>query len=199
MGFGSAFVVVRGHLRFLMRFPLWFAAKVERLLSGRRGFMTVFAVIFGFNSVAMFLYMLSGVVDLLPGVIDFLTGMNIGIVFLAKHPLAEGEAGSESGDSGTGEAEKPGTGPSLARQALILIGFVVVTGLELPALWISIAMGIGLCHFARPDGVICMTAQEICVRTQAYLLVILPVLAVSAFAETVSVRLMQADMREMGA
>jgi hypothetical protein len=203
MGLGSAFIVVRGHLRFLMRFPLWFASQVERLLSSNRGFMTVFTVIFVFNSAAMFLYMLSGLVEMAPAVIDFLTGMNIGIVFLAKHKtVGETEkaepspALSEESPPDDGESPSPGSPPS-ARQAVIFVGFIVVTALELPCLWISIAMGIGLCHFAQPDGATCM--YDIAERAQAYLLVVVPLLAISAMAETISVRLMQTEIGELGA
>jgi len=205
MGFGSAFVVVRGHLSFLMRFPLWFASKVDRLLSSNRGFLTVFLAIFFFNAAAMFVYMLSGVVEMMPAVIDFLTGMNIGVVFLAKHqpvqPPGNAEPDAEGWDTAHLEtvADAAVTSSSPARHAIILIGFLVVTALELPCLWVSIAMGMGLCRCAHPDGAACMTAQEIMVRAYAYLLVIVPLLAVSALAETISVRMMQADLRELGA
>ena len=204
LGFGSAFVVVRGHLRFLMRFPLWFAGKVDGLLSSNRGFVTIFLVIFIFNSVAMFLYMLSGVVDMMPGVVDFLTGMNIGIVFLAKHqtvsPPQSAEPDAEGWDTGRlqSAAEAAVSASSPMRHVIILIGFLVVTALELPCLWLSIAMGIGLCHFAHSDGS-CALVPEIVERAQAYLFVIVPALAISALAETVSVRMMQADLRETGA
>ncbi len=205
MGFGSAFVVVKGQLRFLMRFPLWFAAKVDELLRSQAPFVRVFLVIFLFNSAAMFLYMLSGVVDMAPGVIDFLTGMNIGIVFLGKPAPAPEETAAPDWEEWElrerDDAARPSDGLTDAataapgrRHLLILLGFVVVTALELPCLWMSIAMGIGLCHFAQPEGVICLFSEEIAVRAQAYMLVIVPALAISAFAETMSVKLMQEDM-----
>ena len=204
MGFASAFVVVRGHLRFLMRFPLWFASKVDQLLSGNRSFVIVFLVIFCFNSVAMFLYMVSGVVEMMPGVIDFLTGMNIGIVFLAKHQKVRAPENTEPAVEGwdtdqlQAATEAAVTSSSPARHAIILIGFLVVTALELPCLWLSIAMGMRLCRFTHPDGEPCLLAHDIAVRAQAYLLVIVPLLAISALAEAISVRMMQADLRELG-
>lgn len=204
MGFVSSFVVVRGRLNFLMRFPLWFAARMERVLASHRAFITIFLIIFIFNSVAMFLYMLSGVVDMLPAVIDFLTGMNIGIVMLAKRHPIEGNVGGVDPPPHIEEIEFTTTRmlPVVARsrrQPWIIAGFFVVTALELPSLWISIAMGIGLCHFAQPDGAAIALTSRIAVRALAYILVIVPVLAVSALAETISLRMMQADIRELGA
>jgi len=212
LGFASAWVVVRYDLRLLIRFPLWFVSRITRVVAARPHTWFAFVLIFGFNGVAMFVYMLSGVFPLLPAAVAFLTGMNIAIVLLKGEDVermlqraATGPRGAEPVES-TGEERPPGgagesaseagpegaeAGPGQAvRQGagcLVALCFLIVMALELPCFWFSVAMGAKMDLVPFRDFTAERLRAALVPRIVAYLRVILPLLAVSAAAEAVAI------------
>ncbi len=157
-GVGTSAPVVRSNVRWLMALP-----------------------IFGFNASMICLYMLSGVLVVLPAAIAFLTGLNIGVIVLKS-----------------GEIELPGGERPLAPVAAeettappwVGLCSLAVLVLELPSFWISVGMGIGMGRHLAINGPydwpsISALAIE---RLHAYWMVIIPVLFISALAETAAIR-----------
>lgn len=180
-GVGTSAPVVRGNVRWLMALPLWLVRKVLRLVAPKFPPVRVFLLIFSFNAVMICVYMLSGVLVVLPAAIAFLTGLNIGVIVLKS-----GEIELPSGERplATVGAEETAAPPWVAVCSL------AVLVLELPSFWISVGMGIGMGRKLALAGpydwpTISALATE---RLHAYWMVIIPVLFVSALAETAAIR-----------
>jgi hypothetical protein len=137
----------------------------------------VFLVIFLFNSIAIFLYMGSGVLIVVPAAVAFLTGLNIGVIVLRSQEIGL-PGGSDSSDP-----SEPIETPSWVG----VCGMAVVA-LELPCFWLSMAMGIRMGQ-ALSHGYTAARVGELFVpRATAYVAVIVPVLFISALAETAAIR-----------
>lgn len=200
IGFASAWVVVRSDIRFLIWFPLWFLKTITSVVRRRPSFPFIFMVIFGFNSVAMFVYMLTGMAPFLPAAICFLTGMNIAIAVLKGHTLSLGARGcappenppedsaEKPGEDGAGQGDSPPGEVSLGSGCFILACFVVVLALELPCFWFSIALGTSMEFGEMGRFTSAGMMQVMLPRVLAYLRIIMPLLAVSAAAEATAIR-----------
>jgi len=159
-----AIPVQRRRFRPLTVFAEWFAARVEHVLNSGPSRFRLGAFIFLFNACAIFLYMLTGLVPWLPVVTTFLAGMNVVLASLAgrkrksrfrrKHHLTR------------------------SARACMLLTFV----LELPAFWYAMAMG-----WTISTSVMNLFSEtslsSVRERATAYAMVIVPILALSAFAE----------------
>ena len=167
--------VVRYRLRPIAWLPLAVFRLVIGLIGSSPSMARMVAVIFSFNTVAIFLYMASGFHPVLPKVFGIWTGMNIGIVMgMARQEELAGRSGWA----------KPGQWrPS--RSLTGLCGLLVLL-LELPCFWFAVAMGISLSH-AVQAGMQSYT-EALAPRASAYLAVIAPLLLCSAVAEAVAIR-----------
>ena len=183
-GLATAGPVVRYDYRALMVFPLWVVRRVMRIIGSEMRALRVFLVIFLFNSVAIYLYMVSGVLIILPAAFAFLTGLNIGVVVLK---------GRESALAAAVEAPPD---PSVAPPAPVGIPRwvdycgMVVLALELPSFWISVGLGIGMARKLSVAGQYTLgnMGALLTERTHAYWMIILPALFLSAVAETAAIR-----------
>jgi uncharacterized membrane protein YdcZ (DUF606 family) len=128
----------------------------------------------------MLLYMASGVHPGIPAAISILTGYNIAVILLVA-------AEAEDLD---GLAVSPSSGWQPGRWVAGLCGLAVIL-LELPCFWYSIAMGIRL----GQEIVAGQTSyvEGIAARLHAYVLLILPMLLVSAVCEAIAIRGMSAS------
>jgi len=170
-----AFPIVKQGPDLLTWLPMMLFRWVRRMLGEEPGIGRMCTVIFGFNSAAMFSYMASGIHPAIPAVISVVTGYNIAVILLLS-----GEAKDLDGLRGSPPARWiPG------RWLTGLCGLAVLF-LELPCFWYSIAMGIRL----GQEAAACQTsyAQGIAVRFHAYVLLILPVLLVSALCEAIAIQ-----------
>ena len=165
-GAGAAFSmpVLRWQVKPLMYFPKKFARLIERIVSSHPHRLRLALFIFLFNGSAIFLYMLTGLVPGLPLAVAFLTGLNVALASLLGRPRIS-----------TGEGA-----PVLSASARICA--LLTFFLELPCFWYAMALGWTL-KTRLPDiftGTNLSSARE---RVVAYLVVILPLLGVSALAE----------------
>jgi len=183
-GLGTAGPVVRHDYRPLMALPLWVVRLVLRVMGPNLPPLRTFALIFGFNCVAIFLYMLSGVLIVVPAAMAFLTGLHIGVVVLKA-----GELDLASG------AERPPPPVQAAREGARAPAWVNFCGLlvlllELPSFWISVGMGIGMARKLSAAGQYNLDVARALVteRVDAYLMIIIPALFLSALAETAAIR-----------
>jgi len=139
------------------------------------------AFIFAFNGVAMFVYLLLGLIPFMPAVMAFWAGMNIAVVMLRSGQEALPPAPAE--DSVTiGEGGAGGAG-----QALTAICMALTLCLELPCFWFTIGMAQGMDYWAgtvmAPEHL-----ADLRMRVMTYAQVVLPLLGVSALAEAYAVR-----------
>ena len=167
-GAACAFPVMRYGIRPLLAAPRWFAEMLGKVLAAKPSIPYLALFIFSFNGSAIFLYMLTGLVPWLPAVVVFFAGLNVVLAgMLGRQPIT------------ADRVAKPL--PALVRLCAILTFL-----LELPSLWYAMAMGwvmevtvLDLLHGAALD--------PVRRRVLAYLIVILPLLAVSALAEAYAV------------
>ena len=171
----AAWAAVRFGPQFVIRFPMLLFKMVQRLIGEHPGMMRMWAVIFVFNSVAMFVYMATGARPLFPEIIAFTTGFNITAILL---PAGKGTVPS-------GETMLPVSEWVPNMSLAILCGFAVLV-IELPCFWFSIGMGISLGREIMAGDT--SYAQGVLFRAGAYALVIVPLLLVSAGCEVVAIR-----------
>lgn len=189
-GLGTAGPVVLRNCRALMAFPLWVVRLVLRTIGPDLRPVRVFLAIFLFNAAAIFFYMVSGVLIVVPAAMAFMTGLNIGVVMLRA-----GELELPGGERPLAAVLRPGEG--VAIPAWVNFCGLLVLLFELPSLWISVGMGIGMARKLAAPGQFTLEVMRALVteRVHAYWMIVLPALFVSAVAETAAIR---GQMRRSG-
>ncbi len=182
-GLGTALAVVRGNVGWLMALPLWVVRQVLRVIGPAFPPLRVFLVIFCFNTVAIFLYMASGVLVVVPALVAFLTGLNIGVIVLRA-----GDVELPSGERPLAATMRPDDEVDVAPWVSLCSLAVLV--LELPSFWLSVGMGIGMGRELTKVGqyTLAHMGELLSARAAAYVSIILPILLVSALAETAAIR-----------
>ena len=173
-GLFAAWPIVHYRLRGPARLPLAIFRLVLGLMGRSPSIARMAAVIFCFNTSAIFLYMSTGFHPLLPKVLCVWTGLNVGLI---------------AGAARLGESRgpgRPGADQWTPPRGLTLLCGLLVLLLELPAFWFSIAMGISMGHAVQSGGSPYLGA--LAVRAGAYFALVAPALLVSALAEAVAVR-----------
>lgn len=182
LGLVGAFIAVRYRIEALIAFPRWMANKLQGLIFLPP--VLLFLLIFGFNGTAICAYMLTGAIHyLVPVFIAFMTGTNIGIIMLL---------GVTSPPDAPRQPVSFETNPR--RQAVAMLCGLLTALLELPCFWLGIALGMTLGGFGGgTEG----TRAAIAQRVRAYAQIILPILCISAAAETLGIKLMiRTDRKE---
>lgn len=178
-GFCFSYLVDHFKVKFIAWFPHWFMKFMSKHINPKASFARIFTIIFLFNSISIAVYMISGLFVILPFVITFLTGMNIGLtVFIPPKVNIEGyELG-------------PAHGAGKMFKMVFFSTFVIV--LEIISFCVALGMGMSLAvavaavSAASPtavDGASLFVAELLSLRLQAYMLFCLPVLAISAYME----------------
>jgi hypothetical protein len=167
LGGAAAWVALRWRVEFLLAAPRAFAGLLRSVMDRRPPWPALALFIFGFNGAAMLAYMLTGVLPWGAHAVAFLTGLNV---------VAAGFLAREAA---------PAWPPPVVAPLAQLCGALTFL-LELPCFWYAMAMGATI----EPDivGMIAAgSAAPLWPRIQAYVLIILPALAVSAMAEAYAV------------
>jgi len=182
-GLGTSMPVVRRDVRWLMALPMWVVRRVLRLIGAGFPPVRVFLVIFCFNTVAIFVYMASGVLIVLPALIAFLTGLNIGVIVLKA-----GDMELPSGERPL--AETMGSEAEHEVAPWVSLCSLAVLVLELPSFWLSVGMGIRMGRELTKAGQYTLANMSALLgeRATAYCAIIIPVLFLSALAETAAIR-----------
>jgi hypothetical protein len=179
-GFCFSYAVNRYDLKFFTWFPRWFISLMMKFITPTSSFIRIFLVIFLFNSISIAIYMSSGIFVILPFVIVFFTGMNIGLtVFIPPQTGMEGFA------------ERMPKTPAKALKMMFFSTLVLV--LEVVAFSTALGMGMSLGAAAASTGFMGTTYSIfiyglILMRLKAYLYVCVPILAVSAYLEARVIR-----------
>lgn len=179
IGIFSAGIVLKYRLSLLMRFPLWLIDRIMKFLSANANPYLIFMFIAAFNSIAILIYMSTGAISpILPTAICFLTGMNIGIVAGAMPYIIVSTQKEQARKQITPPEPREETKTAFVLRS---IGAVLVASLELPALWFSIAMGATIEKTLFNPA---FTPAVLYERVSAYIMIIVPVLIISAAIET---------------
>jgi len=167
--------VIRMNTGWIKAFPLWVFRKALRLLGDQPTIFRMTLVIFLFNGTAMFVYLSTGLVPLIPMIIALLTGFNVAVIFSSAGELADQT-----------EAGRPSSSQWIPGPAVTIVCTILVLALELPCFWYSIAMGISMGQELLAGGN--SYADLLAVRGRVYGGVIVPILLVSAISEAIAVR-----------
>jgi len=174
VGLFVSWPVVRYRLKAVSWLPLKLLGAVLKLFGPAPRLPRIAAVIFCFNTCTLFVCLLSGFHPVLPKLFGIATGMNMGIVLgLGRH-----EEKQASLLLGRAPGWNPPAGLSRLCGVLVLL-------IEMPSLWFTIAMGIGLGQRVQ-GGVAYLEALR--PRALTYLLVVAPALLLSAVAEAIAIR-----------
>ena len=171
LGFGFSYFVEKFNLKAFKTFPVWFLGQTIHFTNPRTNFILLFLFIFLFNSMAICIYMLSGLLVIFPVIIAFLTGTNIGIIVMQPVPEELKE----------GSFYRPKKDVKLGPVLLLLTGLVPL--LELFVFCYSMAMGMQMASsmflsFTWKNAVALAVP-----RIRMYLMLCVPLLFVSALAE----------------
>jgi len=168
----SALVENVAFFGFLKVFPRWFLGWTLKFVGAGRGFLAMFAFIAIFNSFAILFYMMSGAFPILPFLIAFATGLNIGVIMQEpqvetggpKHPLHNGRPG-----------------------AVTFIGIGLVPILELAVFCFAVGMGMSMSLSLFPNYSPVLLAVQLGPRVVAYIVLGVPVLLLSAALEAATI------------
>ena len=182
-GLATSLAIVRRDVRWMMAFPLWVVRRVLLFIGPGFPPVRVFLTIFCFNSVAIFLYMVSGVLIVVPAAIAFLTGVNIGVIVLKA-----GEVEVAQGERPLAVAMNPPE--DYVTAPWVSLCSLAVLVLELPSFWIAVGLGIRMGRELSRVGH--YTLQNMLSllgpRVTAYWTIVIPALFLSALAETAAIR-----------
>jgi len=168
--------VIWWRVRALQWLPLQLFRLIVRLMGEHPGLVRMTLIVWLFNSAAMFVYMASGFHPMLPKVFGIWVGMNVAIVTVvggSERDLHRMVAPAEGG----GWSPSPGFG---------WLCSIFVLALELPAFWYSLAMGISLGWTVQEGSA--PYGEGLRVRALAFVCLVLPLLLLSALAESVALR-----------
>jgi len=163
--------VEKFNLKVLKTFPIWFLEQTIRFANPSKSFFLISMFIFFFNSIAICLYMLSGLLVLFPVLVAFLTGTNIGIIVL--HPVPE--------EIREGSFYRPKKDVKLSPFLILLTALVPL--LELFVFCYAMALGMQMAasmflSFTWQNAVALAVP-----RIRMYLMLCVPLLFISALAE----------------
>lgn len=174
-GFCFSYAVDRYKIKFLIWFPKWFISVMFKFINPDSGLIKIFLIIFLFNSFSIALYMSSGIFVILPFLIAFFTGMNIGLtVFIPPQGNMEGFADRM---------------PKTASKALKMMLFsTLVLVLEVIVFSTALGMGMSLGAAAALKGSMgsnyaLFIYGLVLIRLKAYIYICIPLLAISAYLE----------------
>ncbi len=149
--------VVKKQIRFLCWYPEWIWRKLKAFLNHRPSLIRLFALIFLLNASSLFFNLISGFGVVLPAIFAILLGMNVGIIAYQEGGI----------------------------RALFSMFIAPHTIFELPAAWLSIALGIRLgMEIITPNGKIRWIFYQ---NLFLYVQVLLPLLFFAALLESVLV------------
>lgn len=154
--------VVKRNLRFLIAYPLWIYKKLEKILERKPAFIRLFIIIFFFNSASLFISFVSGFTGLLPFLFAFLTGLNVAII----------------------------TFKVSGKMGLAGIFLNPVALFELPAVWISLALGMNLGLEVLHPMLGIAPSQLFVELLDVYIFLVLPLLFISGFLEAAMISFM---------
>lgn len=156
------------------RIASWLSRLLLKLFGSRPGLVRTAATIFLYNGIVMFIYLSSGLRQVIPCFIAFVSGSILTLCSLAA-----------SREPHLFQAPVVSAGGWRPSSAIIAVCAIATVLLELPCFWYSIGMGISLGEqTARAFQIYGAAWRE---RALAYAQTLLPLLAISACCESVAI------------
>lgn len=159
-GFFVSYPVATRDISFLTAYPLWIWKRVREGISPGDPWLRLFVFLLSFNATSLLVNFLSGFFVVLPPFFAFLLGLNIGVISF-----------EEAGAVG-----------------LVAVVANPVAWLELPAAWVSLAIGTQLGLEAVSSGPTGAVAAFPALA-EVYAYVVLPLLVAAALLEATMIRL----------
>lgn len=174
IGFCASFFVDHFDIKFIKAFPQWFMNAVIRYVNPQASFIRIFLFIFLFNSVSIMVYVSSGVFIILPFLITFLTGMNIGVTIFLPHP--KGIDANPAADELHGGALK------------IALFSMLVLLIEVLTFSLAMGMGMSLAVNAASNYKYTYVMTQLIIRLKEYMIICVPALFISAYLEATVIK-----------
>ena len=159
-GFFASYPVVKRDVSLLTAYPLWLWNRVRERISPDDPWPRLFVLLLSFNATSLLVNFVSGFFVVLPPLFAFLLGLNIGVISF-----------EEAGAAG-----------------LAAVFVNPVAWLELPAAWVSLAIGAQLGLEAVSSGPTDAVAAFPALA-EVYAYVVLPLLVAAALLEATMIRL----------
>lgn len=160
VGFVASYPVATREVSFLTAYPLWIWKRVRETISPDDPWLRLFVFLLSFNAASLLVNFLSGFLVVLPPFLAFLLGLNVGVVSV-----------EEAGATG-----------------LVAVVANPVAWLELPAAWVSLAIGAQLGAEVVSSGSADASAAFRALA-EVYAYVVLPLLVAAALLEATMIRL----------
>lgn len=171
-GFCFSYLAYLFNLSLLFVFPHWFIKTMSRYVNPRSSMHKIFMAIFLFNSISILIYMLSGVLIILPFIITFITGLNIGLtVFIPPQHNVDGYHIKEL------------HGPLHAAKFVLFSTLVLILEVLVFSLALGMGMSLGIAINSIGGMASILIADLVFLRVIAYFAVCIPLLALSAYME----------------
>ncbi len=164
-GVAVSYPVAKREVSLLTAYPLWIWKRVHESISPDDPWLKLFVFLLTFNATSLLVNFLSGFFVILPPVFAFLLGLNIGVISV-----------EEAGATGLG--------------AMLLNP---VAWLELPAAWVSLAIGTQL-GIATASGGLSGALAVFPELAEVYLYIVLPLLLAAALLEATLIRILGGGM-----
>lgn len=168
-GFVSAYPVMKYDIRVLQWYPLWVWRLVREALSPEDSWLKLFVFLFVFNSVSLFVNFVSGWLVVLPYLLVYLLGLNLGVVGI----------------------EEAGSGGAVGMLVLNPVAW-----LELPAAFVATALGMQLGNVVLRGG-FSGGFDVFAGFFRVFLLVVLPLLFLAGVFEASLIRLFASSEGEV--
>lgn len=168
-GFVSAHPVMKYDIRVLQWYPLWVWRLVREALSPEDSWLKLFVFLFVFNSVSLFVNFVSGWLVVLPYLLVYLLGLNLGVVGI----------------------EEAGSGGAVGMLVLNPVAW-----LELPAAFVATALGMQLGNVVLRGG-FSGGFDVFAGFFRVFLLVVLPLLFLAGVFEASLIRLFASSEGEV--
>ena len=159
-GFAASYPVAARGITSITAYPLWVWERVRDRISPEDTWLKLFVFLLSFNAASLLVNFLSGFLAFPPPLLAFLLGLNVGVITV-----------EEAGAAG-----------------LVAVVANPVAWLELPAAWVSLAIGTQLGLEALSSGT-AGAAAAFPALAEVYAYVVFPLLVVAALLEAAIIRL----------
>ncbi|WGI16692.1 stage II sporulation protein M [Methanonatronarchaeum sp. AMET-Sl] len=157
VGYVFAYPVWRWNINVLIKYPVWVWGWVKRKIGPQDHWFKIFVFIFVFNSFSLLVNFLSGFLVVLPFVLAFFLGLHLGVISMKEF----------------GEI------------SFAMMFLNPVAWLELPASWISFAIGIDLGLEIFREG---FNLNPFIELLPVFILIVIPFLLMAASLETALIK-----------
>ncbi|RZN61131.1 stage II sporulation protein M [Methanonatronarchaeum sp. AMET6-2] len=157
VGYLAAYPVWKLEIKLLIKYPVWVWGWVKRKIGPDDHWMKMFLFIFLFNSFSLLVNFVSGFLVVLPFILAFFLGLHLGVISMKE----------------------------FGKISFAMMFLNPVAWLELPASWVSLAIGIDLGLKTLEHGLVLEPFFEL---LPVYALIVIPLLLIAGSLETALIK-----------